>query len=34
VLFSRCSETEAEYILFLIVKEIGSLKMQVIDFAK
>jgi hypothetical protein len=34
VLFSRCSETEDEYILFfLIVKEIGSLKMEVIDFA-
>jgi len=33
VLFSRCSKTEAEY-FFLIVKEMGSLKMEVIDFAK
>lgn len=34
MLFSRCSETEAEYIFFLIIKEVGSLKMEVIDFAK
>ena len=34
MLFSRCSETEAEYIFFLIVKKISSQKMKVIDFAK
>jgi hypothetical protein len=33
VLFSRCSETEAESVFFFIVREIGSLKMEVIDFA-
>jgi hypothetical protein len=34
VLFSRCSKTDAEYIFFLIVKEIGFIKLEVIDFAK